>query len=101
MRQDLNEKPYDIITLKTSPQIHPAHETKPDKLDPQEPHIKESVEKYPHRSRVRFFKEIQNQGYDGKPTIIGNNPRQRILEKKDIFVFHSVCQCLKNNLSFL
>ena len=49
---------------------------KPSKLDPYKPHIKERLEKYPRLSRVRFFEEIQKQGYDGKPTILGDYLRQ-------------------------
>jgi transposase len=49
---------------------------KPSKLDPYKPHIKDRLEKYPRLSRVRFFEEIQKQGYDGKPTILGDYLRQ-------------------------
>jgi len=60
---------------------------KPSKLDPYKSHIKGRLEKYPRLSRVRFFEEIQKQGYDGKPTILGDYLRQicpRILALPDI-----------------
>lgn len=54
----------------------PRTRNKPSKLDPYKPYIIERLEKYPRLSRIRFFEEIQKQGYDGKPTILGGYLRQ-------------------------
>jgi len=54
----------------------PRTRNKPSKLDPYKPYILGRLEKYPRLSRVRLFEEIQEQGYEGKLTILGDYLRQ-------------------------
>ncbi len=54
----------------------PRRRNKPSKLDPYKPYILERLEKYPRLSAVRLLKEIQEQGYEGKITILGDYLRQ-------------------------
>ena len=54
----------------------PRRRNKPSKLDPYKPYILERLEKYPRLSAVRLLKEIQEQGYEGKITVLGDYLRQ-------------------------
>jgi transposase len=58
------------------PPVTPRTRTKPSKLDPYKPYILERLANYPRLSRVRLLEEIQEQGYDGKATILGDYLRQ-------------------------
>lgn len=54
----------------------PKTRARPSKLDPFKPYILGRLEKYPRLSRVRLLDEIQNLGFDGKTTILGDYLRQ-------------------------
>ncbi|MCP1716377.1 transposase [Methanocalculus alkaliphilus] len=58
------------------PSKHPQTRNKPSKLDPFKPYIQERLNNYPRLSRVRLLEEIQDLGYDGGPTILGDYIRQ-------------------------
>ena len=61
---------------RASPPETPRRRTKSSKLDPYKPYIRERLAKFPRLSRVRLLEEIQEQGYDGKTTILGDYLRQ-------------------------
>ncbi len=54
----------------------PRTRNKPSKLDPYKPYILKRLEKYPRLSRIRLFEELQERGYEGKITILGDYLRQ-------------------------
>jgi len=54
----------------------PRTRNKPSKLDPYKPYILKQLEKYPRLNRVRLFEELQELGYEGKLTILGDYLRQ-------------------------
>lgn len=58
------------------PPVTPRTRNKPSKLDPYKPYILERLGNYPRLSRVRLLEEIQEQGYAGKATILGDYLRQ-------------------------
>ena len=60
----------------TKPPDTPKTRARPSKLDPFKPYILGRLEKYPRLSRVRLLDEIQNLGFDGKTTILGDYLRQ-------------------------
>jgi len=75
------ETGFDRKTVRTylsrdRPPVTPRTRTKPSKLDPYKPYILERLGNYPRLSRVRLLKEIQEQGYAGKATILGDYLRQ-------------------------
>jgi len=59
-----------------APPDTPRRRTKSSKLDPYKPYIRGRLAKFPRLSRVRLLEEIQNQGYDGRATILGDYLRQ-------------------------
>lgn len=50
----------------------PASAANPANWNPYKPYIRERLEKYPRLSRIRLLEEIQEQGYIGKATILGD-----------------------------
>ena len=54
------------------PPATPRTRNKPSKLDPYKPYLLARLEHYPRLSRVRLLEEIQERGYDGKATILGD-----------------------------